>query len=117
MSQRTLDRDAFKKQISVLAVSVPAEKASSLLKSQELKGCARGLFAPHSLLTTGTCRSIINIPKTKSVVQDPSSPDMRLVLFRVADFGQFHWIHRTCADELHQASRSERTRAEVSEIA
>ena len=37
-------------------------------------------------LIMGTCRSIINIPKTKSVVQDPSSPDNRLVLFRVPEF-------------------------------
>ena len=34
----SLDCDAFKKRISVLAVSVPAEKASLFLKSQELKG-------------------------------------------------------------------------------
>lgn len=39
MAQLTLNRDAFKKRISVLAVSVPPEKASLFLKSQELKGC------------------------------------------------------------------------------
>jgi hypothetical protein len=39
MAQQTLNRDAFKKRISVLAVSVPVEKASLFLKSQELRGC------------------------------------------------------------------------------
>ncbi|KAF9650538.1 hypothetical protein BDM02DRAFT_3154834 [Thelephora ganbajun] len=67
MAQQTLNRDAFNKRASVLAVSIPAEKVSLFLKSQELKG------------------SIINIPKTKSVVRDPSSPDKRLVLFRVPE--------------------------------
>lgn len=41
MAQQALSRDAFKKRISVLAVSVPPEKASLFLKSQELKGCVR----------------------------------------------------------------------------
>lgn len=49
MYRQTLDPDAFKKRISVLAVSVPAEKASLFIKSQELKGYARELLAP----TTG----------------------------------------------------------------
>ena len=89
MAQQTLDRDAFKRRISVLAVQVPAEKASLFLKSRELKEYVRGLFGLHNRLTVGTCRSIINIPKTKSIVPDPSSPDKRLVLFRVPEFGQF----------------------------
>jgi hypothetical protein len=38
MARQALDRDAFKKRVSVLAVSVPPEKASLFLKSQELKG-------------------------------------------------------------------------------
>ena len=39
-------------------------------------------------LTTPAYRSIINMPKTKSVVQDPSNPDRKLVLFRVSEFGR-----------------------------
>ena len=91
MSRQTLNRDAFKKRISVLAVSVPAENASLFLKSQELKGYAGGFACPYHWLTAGTCRSIINLPKTKSVVHDPSTPDKKLVLFRVPEFGQLLW--------------------------
>ena len=89
MAQQSLDRSAFKKRITVLAASVPAEKASFFLKSQELKGSVASVRLPSRRLTTGTCRSIINIPKTKSIVQDPSNPQKRLVLFRVPEFGQF----------------------------
>jgi len=89
MARQTLNRDAFKKRISVLAVSVPAEKASLFLKSQELKGCVWKIAGFHSCLIPGPRRSIINIPRTKSVVHDPSNPDKRLVLFRVPEFGQF----------------------------
>jgi len=89
MAQQALNRDAFKRRISVLAASVPVEKASLFLKSQELKGCVRGICGLCSCLIVGTSRSIINIPKTKSIVHDPSSPDKRLVLFRFPEFGQF----------------------------
>ena len=44
MAQQTLNRDAFKKRISVLAASVPADKASLFLKSQELRGCVSGIY-------------------------------------------------------------------------
>jgi len=90
MARQTLNRDAFKKRISVLAISVPAEKASRILKSQELRGYVRTTAGFHSVLT-GLRRSIINVPKTKSVIHDPSNPDKRLVLFRVPEFGQFLW--------------------------
>jgi hypothetical protein len=43
----------------------------------------------HRLLITSVRRSVINIPKTRSVVQDPSNPDKRLVLLRVPEFGLF----------------------------
>ena len=89
MAQRTLNRDAFKKQISVLAVSVPAEKASLFIKSHELRGCVLRDSGFYSWLIPRPHRSIINIPKTRSVVHDPSNPDKRLVLFRVPEFGQF----------------------------
>lgn len=90
MARQTLNRDAFKKRISVLAVSVPAEKASRFLKSQELRGYVRTTAGFHNVLT-GLRRSIIDVPKTKSVIRDPSNPDKRLVLFRVPEFGQFLW--------------------------
>ena len=38
MAQLTLNRDAFNKRVPVLAISVPPERASFFLKSQELKG-------------------------------------------------------------------------------
>jgi hypothetical protein len=89
MAQQTLNRDAFKKRISVLAVFVPAEKALLFLKSQELKGWVLGSPGVRHWLIAGPCRSIINIPKTKSIVHDPSNPDKRMVLFRVPEFCQF----------------------------
>ena len=48
-----------------------------------------GVMTPHNWLTARTYRSIVNLPKTKSVISDPSSPDKKLVLFRVPEFGQF----------------------------
>lgn len=68
---------------------MPAEKASSFLKSQELKGSVASVRQPSRRLTTVTYRSIINIPKTRRIVQDPSDPQRRLVLFRVPEFGLF----------------------------
>ena len=73
--------------------------------------CFRNLSNFHGLLIAGERRSIINLPKTKSVVRDPSSPDKRLVLFRVPEFGQLSsqasFITRAQADGLSQASRPE----------
>jgi hypothetical protein len=89
MAQQTLDRGAFKKQITVLAASVPVEKSSLFLKSQELKGCETRVRLYLQPAYHGAYRSIINIPKTKSIVQDPSDPQKRLLLFRVSEFGQF----------------------------
>jgi len=54
MSQQTLDRDAFKKRIPVLAVSTPAENASFFLKSQELKGFVLRVVRLRNWLTTVT---------------------------------------------------------------
>ena len=78
----------LKKRISVLAVSVPAEKASLFLGSQELPGgrVFGEIAGFHSCLTsnpwTPLRMSIINVPKTTSIVHDPSNPDKRLVPFR-----------------------------------
>ena len=90
MAQQTLNRDAFRKRISVLAVPVPAEKSSFFIKSPELKGCICPVFGHrHDWLITSDCSSILNLPKMKSVVPDPSDPQGRLVLFRVPEFGRF----------------------------
>ncbi|EPQ60251.1 hypothetical protein GLOTRDRAFT_102061 [Gloeophyllum trabeum ATCC 11539] len=64
----TLDKSVFRKTLPVLAARVPSPKAGLFLKSEALR------------------RSIINLPKIRSVVPDPSdSKDTRLVLFRVSE--------------------------------
>ncbi|KZT27698.1 hypothetical protein NEOLEDRAFT_1060243 [Neolentinus lepideus HHB14362 ss-1] len=64
----SLDRTVFHKSLPVLAARVPSPKAGILLKSEALRQC------------------IMNLPKIRSVLQDPSgSKDARLVLFRVTD--------------------------------
>ncbi|TFK56856.1 hypothetical protein OE88DRAFT_1709346 [Heliocybe sulcata] len=75
----SLDRSVFHKSLPVLAARVPSPKAGILLKSEALKRC------------------IIDLPKIKSVLSDPTgAKDTRLVLFRVAQEG-------TVADLPHEA--------------
>ncbi|KAF9567773.1 hypothetical protein CPC08DRAFT_626229 [Agrocybe pediades] len=63
-----LDKDAFKKTLSVLGARVPPERTRVLLKANELKNY------------------LMDLPKIRSVVSDPSQPDGdRLVLLRVSD--------------------------------
>ncbi|EGO00870.1 hypothetical protein SERLA73DRAFT_121278 [Serpula lacrymans var. lacrymans S7.3] len=63
-----LDKDAFRKTITVLAARVPPSKTGSVLKSQAMRGF------------------LMDLPKIRSVVYDPSHPDGdRLVLLRVSE--------------------------------
>ncbi|KAH7910443.1 Met-10+ like-protein-domain-containing protein [Hygrophoropsis aurantiaca] len=63
-----LDRDVFQKTIPVLAARIPASKTGSVLKSEAMK------------------RSIIDLPKVRSVVPDPVDPQTgRLLLLRVSE--------------------------------
>ncbi|KAF8346952.1 S-adenosyl-L-methionine-dependent methyltransferase [Amanita rubescens] len=63
-----LDRDAFRKSIPVLAVRVPPTKTAFVLKAQPMK------------------RVLMDLPKIRTVVPDPSDPDGdRLVLLGVAN--------------------------------
>ncbi|KAG1757249.1 Met-10+ like-protein-domain-containing protein [Suillus lakei] len=63
----TLDRDAFKKTIPVLAARVPASKTGSLLKSDVMK------------------KSLMDLPKVRSVLRDPRDDLDRLVLLNVSE--------------------------------
>ncbi|KAF9469806.1 Met-10+ like-protein-domain-containing protein [Collybia nuda] len=63
----TLNKDAFNKSIEVLAARITPARTGSVLKAEALK------------------RSIMDLPKIRSVVVDPSDPDGdRLVLLRVS---------------------------------
>ncbi|KAG1795502.1 Met-10+ like-protein-domain-containing protein [Suillus subaureus] len=63
----TLDRDAFKKTIPVLAARVPASKTGSLLKSDVMK------------------KSLMDLPKVHSVLRDPHNDLERLILLNVSE--------------------------------
>lgn len=66
-SKGTLDKSAFRKSLDVLAAKVPAAQTGILLKADPLK------------------RSIMDLPKVRSVVVDPSDPvGSRLILLRVS---------------------------------
>ncbi|KAF8634903.1 hypothetical protein AX15_000651 [Amanita polypyramis BW_CC] len=63
-----LDRNVFRKSIPVLAARVPPAKTASILKAQPMK------------------RVLMNLPKMRTVIPDPSDPDgHRLVLLSVSD--------------------------------
>ncbi|KAG1787824.1 Met-10+ like-protein-domain-containing protein [Suillus plorans] len=62
-----LQRDAFKKTIPILAAKVSASKTGSLLKSDIMK------------------KSLMNLPKVRSVLRDPHDDLERLVLLNVSE--------------------------------
>ncbi|KAG2076973.1 hypothetical protein BDR04DRAFT_1132581 [Suillus decipiens] len=62
----TLQRDAFKKTIPVLAARVPASKTGSLLKSDVMK------------------KFLMDLPKVRGVLRDPHNELERLVLLNVS---------------------------------
>ncbi|KAF5385376.1 hypothetical protein D9615_001220 [Tricholomella constricta] len=67
-SLSTFNRDVFTKQFDILAVRAPAAKTGRILKAPEMK------------------RSLMDLPKIRSVDVDPSDPqNNRLVLLRVSD--------------------------------
>ncbi|KAI5120836.1 hypothetical protein M0805_007023 [Coniferiporia weirii] len=61
---RSIDRDAFRKSVQVLAARVPAAKTGNLLRAGVLR------------------KSILDLPKIRSVVLDGESDDRRLVLLK-----------------------------------
>ncbi|KAJ8593255.1 hypothetical protein M405DRAFT_731817 [Rhizopogon salebrosus TDB-379] len=63
----TLDRDAFKKTILVLAARVPAAKTGYLLNSEVMR------------------KSLMDLPKLRSVLRDPHDDHARLVLLNVPE--------------------------------
>ncbi|KAK0466351.1 Met-10+ like-protein-domain-containing protein [Desarmillaria tabescens] len=70
-SLHPLDKDAFRKRISVLALRVPPNKTNSIIKSTALR------------------RFLVGAPKLSPVVKDPSNPDGdRLVLLRITEKAQ-----------------------------
>ncbi|KAG1754966.1 Met-10+ like-protein-domain-containing protein [Suillus paluster] len=64
----TLERDVFKKTVPVLAARVPATKTGSLLKSDVMK------------------KSLMDLPKVRSVLRDPHDDLARLVLLNVSEY-------------------------------
>ncbi|KIJ66208.1 hypothetical protein HYDPIDRAFT_86188 [Hydnomerulius pinastri MD-312] len=66
--KESLDRSAFRKSLYVLGVRIPASKSTIFLKSEALK------------------KYIIDLPKIRSVVYDPSGArDRRIVLLKVTE--------------------------------
>jgi tRNA (guanine37-N1)-methyltransferase len=65
----TLQRDVFKRTIPVLAARVPASKTGFLLKSDVMK------------------KSLMDLPKVRSVLRDPHDDLGRLVLLNVSEHG------------------------------
>jgi tRNA (guanine37-N1)-methyltransferase len=82
-----LDRGAFRKSVTILAARVPATKVGLVLKSETMRRSSD----PEFCRTTHLCflnRSLMNLPKIRNVVANPSDPDGdRLVLLRVSDEG------------------------------
>ncbi|KAF9225543.1 hypothetical protein BS17DRAFT_873360 [Gyrodon lividus] len=82
----SLDRTAFRKSLSILGVRVPASKTTTILKSEQLK------------------RYIIDLPKIRSVVWDPSGgKDCRLILLKVTEEAALSpearsFLQEQCAD-------------------
>ncbi|KAG9314128.1 Met-10+ like-protein-domain-containing protein [Chiua virens] len=82
----SLDRDAFHKSLQVLGVRVPASKTASVLRSEVLK------------------KYIIDLPKIKSVIWDPSGvQDRRVVLLKVQEEAALapearFFLQEQCAD-------------------
>ena len=81
----TLDRDAFKKTVPVLAARVPAAKTGFLLKSDVLKKYVTPAFQGLHLIIFR--RSLMDLPKLRSVLRDPHDDHARLVLLNVSEDG------------------------------
>ena len=82
-----LDKDRFRKSVAVLAARVPAVKTGLILRSN----ATRRSNLNHAFLRnqlTISISYIIDIPRIRSVVPNPTDPDEgRLVLLRVANEG------------------------------
>ena len=87
----TLDRNAFHTSLQVLGLRVPANKTASILKSEYLKRCVTSMIICTRLMYNRRAplsRYIIDLPKIKNVVWDPSGEqDRRVVLLKVKEEG------------------------------
>jgi tRNA (guanine37-N1)-methyltransferase len=83
----TLDKSVFRKSLDVLAAKVPAAQTGIMLKAGPLKRYLQSYLSRTSNLSVYP-RSIMDLPKVRSVVVDPSDPiGGRLILFRVSNEG------------------------------
>lgn len=83
----SLDRDAFHTSLQVLGVRVPANKTTGILKSEHLKKCV-AFVQTHIHWCIPFSRFIIDLPRIKSVVGDPSGGQNRkVVLLKVGEEG------------------------------
>lgn len=79
-----LQRDAFKKTIPILAAKVSASKTGSLLKSDIMK---KYVTSAVQIISNILRRSLMNLPKVRSVLRDPHDDLERLVLLNVSEDG------------------------------
>jgi hypothetical protein len=81
-----IDKSAFKKSLPVLAARVPVSKTAEILRSPEMKKCV-WIFEVF-LRCLRYVRSLLSIPRVRSVVYDPTDPNGdRLVLLKVVEEG------------------------------
>ena len=90
-----LDKEAFCKTISVLAAKVPPEKAGVLLNAPALRKCVHlrptsALRARDTDLRPDFLRSLLDVPKVKSVARGPNQE--RLVLLKFTNKGAFRHL-------------------------
>ena len=90
-----LDKDAFRKVLPVLAAKIAPEKAGVLLKAPVLRRYVLESPSGHASLTSSgdCCRSLIDVPKVKSVARGPGQE--RLVLLKYSDQGAYHSSSRS----------------------
>jgi tRNA (guanine37-N1)-methyltransferase len=83
----TLEKSAFQKSLQVLAAQFPAAQTNIMLKAVPLKWYRRS-HRSKSFDPLFLTRSIMDLPKVRSVVVDPSDPlGGRLILLRVSTEG------------------------------
>jgi tRNA (guanine37-N1)-methyltransferase len=84
----SLDVNAFRKSIPILAVRIPAVKTALVLKSASMKRFSRIRLYSYLEVMMKLLRFLLDLPKFRSVVRDSSDSDGdRLVLLRVSDEG------------------------------
>jgi tRNA (guanine37-N1)-methyltransferase len=87
-SLKLFDRSQFYREIPVLAVRVTPVKAGLFLKAPAMKGCDTSQkYLKKLKLIIWHLRSLLQLPKVKSIISDQKQPDERLVLLGTVDEG------------------------------